>query len=65
MFIVLLSIVTSGAWLTKGLPSFQLLAILMLSVYIPGSKISALEKAFYRNLLSSILQANVLTGLVN
>ena len=59
MFIVLLSIVTSGVWLTKGLPSFQLLAILMLSGYVHGSKISALEKAFDRNLLASFLLVNI------
>ncbi|XP_007039470.2 PREDICTED: uncharacterized protein At4g17910 isoform X2 [Theobroma cacao] len=45
--------------------NLQLLAILMLSDYVPGSKMSALEKAFDRNLLASFLLANVLTGLVN
>ncbi|XVF13642.1 hypothetical protein REPUB_Repub08aG0225300 [Reevesia pubescens] len=45
--------------------NLQVLAILMLSDYVPGSKISALEKAFDRNLLASFLLANVLTGLVN
>ncbi|XWS38763.1 hypothetical protein CRYUN_Cryun19dG0158200 [Craigia yunnanensis] len=37
----------------------------MLFDYVLGSKISALEKAFDRNLLASFLLANVLTGLVN
>ncbi|XVF52342.1 hypothetical protein PTKIN_Ptkin05aG0010900 [Pterospermum kingtungense] len=41
--------------------NLQLLAILMLSDFVPGS----LEKAFDRNLLASFLLANVLTGLVN
>ncbi|XP_022735282.1 uncharacterized protein At4g17910-like [Durio zibethinus] len=45
--------------------NLQLLAVLMLSDYVPGSKISALERAFDRNLLASFLLANVLTGLVN
>ncbi|XWS62167.1 hypothetical protein CRYUN_Cryun07bG0187800 [Craigia yunnanensis] len=45
--------------------NLQLLAILMLSDYVPGSKILALERAFDRNLLASFLLANVLTGLVN
>ncbi|KAL7164854.1 hypothetical protein ACSBR2_040697 [Camellia fascicularis] len=43
----------------------MVLAILMLSDYIPGHKISVLEQAFNRNLLGSFLLANVLTGLVN
>ncbi|XVF11059.1 hypothetical protein REPUB_Repub07fG0236800 [Reevesia pubescens] len=43
----------------------QLLAMLMLSDYVPGSKISALERAFDWNLLASFMLANVLTGLVN
>ncbi|EYU40820.1 hypothetical protein MIMGU_mgv1a0224401mg, partial [Erythranthe guttata] len=41
------------------------LAILMLSHYVSGCKSSALEEAFNRNLLTSFLLANVLTGLVN
>ncbi|KAK6134239.1 hypothetical protein DH2020_032044 [Rehmannia glutinosa] len=45
--------------------NFQVLAILMLSDYVPGCKSSALEEAFDRNLLASFLLANVLTGLVN
>ncbi|KAI7994176.1 Uncharacterized protein LOK49_LG11G02146 [Camellia lanceoleosa] len=45
--------------------NLQVLAILMLSDYIPGHKISVLEQAFNRNLLGSFLLANVLTGLVN
>ncbi|XP_057477048.1 uncharacterized protein At4g17910 isoform X1 [Actinidia eriantha] len=45
--------------------NLQVLAILMLSDYIPGHKISVLEEAFNRNLLASFLLANVLTGLVN
>ncbi|KAI8029380.1 Uncharacterized protein LOK49_LG01G01487 [Camellia lanceoleosa] len=43
----------------------QVLAILMLSYYIPGHKISVLEEAFNRNQLASFLLANLLTGLVN
>ncbi|KAM4085361.1 hypothetical protein ACJW30_10G021600 [Castanea mollissima] len=45
--------------------NLQVLAILMLSDYIPGSKTSVLEEAFNRNLLGAFLLANVLTGLVN
>ncbi|KAL2518991.1 Uncharacterized protein Adt_15238 [Abeliophyllum distichum] len=45
--------------------NLQVLAILMLSNYIPGGKISAMEEAFNRNLLGSFLLANILTGLVN
>lgn len=45
--------------------NLQVLAILMLSDYIPGHKISVLEEAFNRNLLASFLLANVLTGVVN
>ncbi|KAG8634201.1 hypothetical protein MANES_17G017708v8 [Manihot esculenta] len=45
--------------------NFQVLAILMLSDFISGSKISILEEAFDRNLLGTFLLANVLTGLVN
>ncbi|XP_012833307.1 PREDICTED: uncharacterized protein At4g17910-like [Erythranthe guttata] len=45
--------------------NLQVLAILMLSHYVSGCKSSALEEAFNRNLLTSFLLANVLTGLVN
>ncbi|KAK4484200.1 hypothetical protein RD792_011422 [Penstemon davidsonii] len=45
--------------------SLQVLAILMLSDYVPGRKTSALEEAIDRNLLAYFLLANVLTGLVN
>ncbi|XP_028125113.1 uncharacterized protein At4g17910-like isoform X3 [Camellia sinensis] len=45
--------------------NLQVLAILMLSYYIPGHKISVLEEAFNRNQLASFLLANLLTGLVN
>ncbi|XP_056160592.1 uncharacterized protein At4g17910 isoform X2 [Syzygium oleosum] len=45
--------------------NFQVLAILMLSDYVGGSKSSILEDAFNRNLLGSFLLANVLTGVVN
>jgi phosphatidylinositol glycan class W len=45
--------------------NLQVLSILMLSDYIPGSKTSILEEAFNRNLLGAFLLANVLTGLVN
>ncbi|OMO77317.1 GPI-anchored wall transfer protein [Corchorus capsularis] len=45
--------------------NLQLLAMRMLSDYVTGGKISALEKAFDRNLLASFMLANVLTGLVN
>ncbi|CAL5355752.1 unnamed protein product [Camellia sinensis] len=40
--------------------NLQVLAILMLSDYIPGHKISVLEQAFNRNLLGSFLLANIL-----
>ncbi|CAL5429499.1 unnamed protein product [Camellia sinensis] len=40
--------------------NLQILAILMLSDYIPGHKISVLEQAFNRNLLGSFLLANIL-----
>ncbi|KAG6780784.1 hypothetical protein POTOM_013659 [Populus tomentosa] len=43
----------------------QVLAILMLSDFTAGSKISALEEALNRNLLGTFLLANLLTGLVN
>ncbi|CAI9768121.1 unnamed protein product [Fraxinus pennsylvanica] len=46
-------------------PFIWLLAILMLSDYVPGGKVSAMEEAFNRNLLGSFLLANILTGLVN
>ncbi|XP_028092663.1 uncharacterized protein At4g17910-like isoform X1 [Camellia sinensis] len=45
--------------------NLQVLAILMLSYYIPGHNISVLEEAFNRNQLASFLLANLLTGLVN
>lgn len=45
--------------------NLQVLAILMLSDYIPAHKISVLEEAFNQNLLASFLLANVLTGMVN
>ncbi|XP_050237661.1 uncharacterized protein At4g17910 isoform X1 [Mercurialis annua] len=45
--------------------SFQVLAILMLSDFIAGSRMSLLEEAVNRNLLGTFLLANVLTGLVN
>ncbi|KAL6985762.1 hypothetical protein U1Q18_019135 [Sarracenia purpurea var. burkii] len=45
--------------------NLQVLAIIMLSDYMPGHRISVLEEAFNRNLLASFLLANVLTGLVN
>ncbi|KAG6633668.1 uncharacterized protein At4g17910 isoform X3 [Carya illinoinensis] len=45
--------------------NLQVLSVLTLSDYIPGSKTSILEQAFNRNLLGSFLLANVLTGLVN
>ncbi|CAK9143514.1 unnamed protein product [Ilex paraguariensis] len=45
--------------------NLQVLAVVMLSDYIPGHNISKLEEAFNRNLLGSFLLANVLTGLVN
>ncbi|GMH28807.1 hypothetical protein Nepgr_030650 [Nepenthes gracilis] len=45
--------------------NLQVLAILMLSEYLPGSKFTAVEEAFNLNLLGSFLLANVLTGVVN
>lgn len=45
--------------------NLQVLSILMLSDYIPGSTSSTLEEAFNRNLLGAFLLANLLTGLVN
>ncbi|XP_077243831.1 transferases, transferring acyl groups [Tasmannia lanceolata] len=45
--------------------NFQVLAILMLSDFIPGPKTSILEEAFNRNLLGSFVLANVLTGVIN
>ncbi|GMN30556.1 hypothetical protein TIFTF001_002846 [Ficus carica] len=45
--------------------NLQVLGILMLSDFIPGSKTSVLEQACNRNLLATFLLANVLTGLVN
>ncbi|KAK9268699.1 hypothetical protein L1049_000459 [Liquidambar formosana] len=45
--------------------NLQVLAILMLSDYIPGRKTLVLEEAFNQNLLGSFLLANLLTGLVN
>ncbi|XP_059641863.1 uncharacterized protein At4g17910 isoform X3 [Cornus florida] len=45
--------------------NLQILAILMLSAYIGGPKISTLEEAFNKNLLGSFLLANMLTGMVN
>ncbi|KAG5524765.1 hypothetical protein RHGRI_031435 [Rhododendron griersonianum] len=53
------------AFISCYLAILQVLAILMLSDYIPGHKISVLEEAFNRNLLASFLLANVLTGVVN
>ncbi|TXG54286.1 hypothetical protein EZV62_019542 [Acer yangbiense] len=43
----------------------MLLGGLMISDYVPGSKISSLEVAFDRNLLASFILANMLTGMVN
>lgn len=45
--------------------NLQLIGGFMLIDYIPGSKISALEEAFNRNLLASFVLANIFTGLVN
>lgn len=45
--------------------NIQALAIIMLSDYIPGSKISVLEEAFNVNMLAVFLVANLLTGFVN
>ncbi|XP_024021507.1 uncharacterized protein At4g17910 isoform X2 [Morus notabilis] len=42
--------------------NLQVLGILMLSDFIPGSKTSVLEQACNRNLLATFLLANVLTG---
>ncbi|THG19515.1 hypothetical protein TEA_027421 [Camellia sinensis var. sinensis] len=65
MVLSVLQLVEKPAYL-MALPLLTcVLAILMLSDYIPGHKISVLEQAFNRNLLGSFLLANVLTGLVN
>ncbi|XAR70642.1 hypothetical protein NMG60_11027559 [Bertholletia excelsa] len=54
------------AYITSVLAqNLQVLAILLLSDFVPGHKISLLEEAYNRNLLASFLLANVLTGLVN
>lgn len=54
------------AYVSLNLASnLQVLAIVMLSDYVPGCKSSAMEEAFSRNMLASFLLANVLTGLVN
>ncbi|KAJ7943836.1 GPI-anchored wall transfer protein [Quillaja saponaria] len=45
--------------------NLQVLSVIMLADFIPGSKTSVLEEAFNRNLLATFLLANVLTGLVN
>ncbi|KAJ9555114.1 hypothetical protein OSB04_009728 [Centaurea solstitialis] len=45
--------------------NLEMLAILMLSDYIPGGKVSLLEQAINRNLLAVFIVANLLTGLVN
>ncbi|PQM35040.1 uncharacterized protein Pyn_24961 [Prunus yedoensis var. nudiflora] len=45
--------------------NLQVLAILLLSNFLPGSKTSVLEEAYDRNLLGTFLLANLLTGLVN
>ncbi|OVA11869.1 GWT1 [Macleaya cordata] len=45
--------------------NFQVLAILVLSDFLPGRKTSVLEEVFNRNLLGSFLLANVMTGLIN
>lgn len=45
--------------------NFQVLAILVLSDFIPGQKTSVIEEAFDRNLLGSFLLANIMTGLIN
>nr|XP_043634425.1 uncharacterized protein At4g17910 [Erigeron canadensis] len=45
--------------------NLEMLAILMLSDYIPGGKVSLLEQAINRNLLAFFIVANLLTGLVN
>ncbi|KAM1721411.1 hypothetical protein ACFX11_023215 [Malus domestica] len=43
----------------------RVLAILLVSDFLPGSKTSALEEVYNRNLLGTFLLANLLTGLVN
>ncbi|KAI3823583.1 hypothetical protein L1987_05022 [Smallanthus sonchifolius] len=45
--------------------NLEMLGVMMLSDYIPGGKLSLLEKAVYRNLLAFFIVANLLTGLVN
>ncbi|XP_071698347.1 uncharacterized protein At4g17910 [Rutidosis leptorrhynchoides] len=45
--------------------NLEVLAIMMLSDYIPGRKVSLLEQAINRNLLAYFILANLLTGLVN
>ncbi|KAJ8754449.1 hypothetical protein K2173_002900 [Erythroxylum novogranatense] len=45
--------------------NLQVLAVVMLSDYMVGSKVSVLEEALNRNLLAAFLLANILTGLVN
>ncbi|KAK7386649.1 hypothetical protein VNO78_26983 [Psophocarpus tetragonolobus] len=45
--------------------NLEVLAILMLGDFVPGTKTSILEEAFNRNLLATFLLANILTGLVN
>lgn len=45
--------------------NLEMLAIIMLSDYIPGGKVSVLEQALNRNLLAVFIVANLLTGLVN
>lgn len=45
--------------------NLQVLAIFILSDFLPGSKTSVLEEAYNRNLLGTFLLANLLTGLVN
>ncbi|XP_050152499.1 uncharacterized protein At4g17910 isoform X1 [Malus sylvestris] len=45
--------------------NLQVLAIFLLSDFLPGSKTSVLEEAYNRNLLGTFLLANLLTGLVN
>uniref|UniRef100_A0A7N0TAJ2 Phosphatidylinositol-glycan biosynthesis class W protein n=1 Tax=Kalanchoe fedtschenkoi TaxID=63787 RepID=A0A7N0TAJ2_KALFE len=45
--------------------NLQVLALLMLSDFIPGYKSSALVEAINQNLLATFLLANLLTGLVN
>lgn len=56
----------NAAYVTLVLATnLQVLAIIMLSDFISGSKLFLLEEAFNQNLLGSFLLANVLTGLVN